>query len=114
MIVRLMGEGQWRVEDSLAETLEQLDTATEQAVEADDQDALRGALVALFDAVKATGDKLDDEELVPSDLVVPPEDLTLAEAHDLIHGEGLIPDVVYSRSLERLSSTACRAPIDGG
>jgi len=31
---------------------------------------------------------------VPSDLVVPPEDLTLAEAHELMHGEGLIPDIV--------------------
>jgi chromosome condensin MukBEF complex kleisin-like MukF subunit len=94
VIVRLMGEGQWRVEDSLAATLHDLDTATEAAVEADDQDALRGSLVALFDAVKATGEKLDDEELVASDLVVPPDDLTLDEAHELLHGEGLIPDVV--------------------
>jgi chromosome condensin MukBEF complex kleisin-like MukF subunit len=94
MIVRLMGEGQWRVDDSIAGQLHDLDTATEQAVEANDQDALHGALVALFDAVKAVGDKLDDEELVASDLVVPPEDLTLEEAHDLLHGEGLIPDVV--------------------
>ena len=94
MIVRLMGEGQWRVDDSLAETLHELDTATEQAVAADDQEALHGALVALFDAVKATGERLDDEELVASDLIVPPEDLTLAEAHELMHGEGLIPDVV--------------------
>ena len=94
MIVRLMGEGQWRVDDSLAEKLHELDTITEQAVEANDQDALRGSLVALFDAVKAGGEKLPDEELVPSDLVVPPEDLTLAEAHELMHGEGLIPDVV--------------------
>jgi hypothetical protein len=94
MIVRLMGEGQWRVDDSLAETLHELDNATEEAVEADDQDALHGALVALFDAVKATGERLDDEELVPSELIVPPEDLTLAEAHELMHGEGLIPDVV--------------------
>jgi hypothetical protein len=89
-----MGEGQWRVDDSLGETLNELDTATEQAVEANDQEALHGALVALFDAVKATGEKLDDEELVASDLVVPPEDLTLEEAHALMHGEGLIPDVV--------------------
>jgi chromosome condensin MukBEF complex kleisin-like MukF subunit len=94
MIVRLMGEGQWRVDDSLADRLNELDTATEEAVDANDQEALHGALVALFDAVKATGDKLADEELVPSDLVVPPEDLTLDEAHELMHGEGLIPDVL--------------------
>ncbi len=93
MIVRLMGEGQWRVDDSVADKLHELDTATEQALDANDQDALRGALVALFDAVKATGEKLDDEELVASDLVVPPDDLTLEEAHELMHGEGLIPDI---------------------
>jgi hypothetical protein len=31
---------------------------------------------------------------VPSDLIVPPVDLTLEEAHELMHGEGLLPDVV--------------------
>ena len=29
----------------------------------------------------------------PSDAVIPPEDLSLEEARELLEGEGLIPDV---------------------
>ena len=34
MIVRLMGEGQWQVDDSLQARLDELDDETERAVEA--------------------------------------------------------------------------------
>jgi chromosome condensin MukBEF complex kleisin-like MukF subunit len=94
VIVRLMGEGQWRIDDSLAASLHELDGATERAVEAEDQPALQTALRELADAVKAGGERLDDSVLEPSDLIVPPTDLTLAEAHELMHGHGLIPDIV--------------------
>ena len=94
MIVRLMGEGQWEIDDELAARLHELDAATERALEAEDQDALHAALTELADAVKAGGERLDDDVLVPSDLIVPPVDLTLEEAHELMHGEGLLPDVV--------------------
>ena len=94
MIVRLMGEGQWQVDDALAARLHELDAATERALEAEDQDALHAALTELADAVRAGGERLDDDVLVPSDLIVPPVDLTLEEAHELMHGEGLLPDVV--------------------
>jgi hypothetical protein len=94
VIVRLMGEGQWQVDDALAARLHELDTATERALEADDQDALHAALRELAAAVKAGGERLDDSVLVPSDLIVPPTDLTLEEAHEIMHGEGLLPDVV--------------------
>ena len=94
MIVRLMGEGQWEVDDALAARLHDLDDATERALEASDQAALQAALTALADAVRAGGERLDDTVLAPSDLIVPPTDLTLEEAHELMHGEGLLPDVV--------------------
>jgi hypothetical protein len=94
VIVRLMGEGQYRVDDSLEPRLHELDAATEKAVEDGDQTALTTALEALAEAVREGGDKLDDAHLDASDLVVPPTDLTLEEAHDLMHGEGLIPDLL--------------------
>jgi hypothetical protein len=94
VIVRLMGEGQWEIDDELAARLHELDAATERALEAEDQDALHAALTELADAVRAGGERLDDDVLVPSDLIVPPVDLTLEEAHELMHGEGLLPDVV--------------------
>jgi hypothetical protein len=93
MIIRLMGEGQWRVDDALAERLNELDAEVGHAVEAGDQAALGDALRRLADEVRASGTELDDSDLSTSDAVVPPQDLTLAEAHELLEGEGLIPDL---------------------
>lgn len=94
MIVRLLGDGQYRVDDSLLERLNELDAAVERAVEAGDERALWAGLQALADAVRESGEKLGDEELMPSDAVVPPEDLSLEEARELLQGEGFIPDAV--------------------
>lgn len=93
MIVRLMGEGQWRVDDVLATHLEELDRETEQAVEAGDEAALHAALHALHDAVRGSGEKLDAAHLAPSDAVVPPADLTLDEARRLLDSDGSFPDL---------------------
>lgn len=94
MIVRLLGDGQYRVDDSLLERLNELDAAVERAVEAGDERALWAGLQALADAVRESGERLGDEELMPSDAVVPPEDLSLEEARELLQGEGFIPDAV--------------------
>ena len=93
MIVRLMGEGQWRVDDSLQAELNALDDEVGRALEAGDQAAMSAALRRLADAVRASGTKLADDDLAPSDAIVPPEDLSLDEAHELLEGEGLIPDL---------------------
>ena len=93
MIVRLMGEGQWRVDDSVAARLNELDDEVARAVEAEDEAALWRGLQALADEVRERGVRLDDAELLPSDAIIPPEDLSLEEAHELLEGEGLIPDL---------------------
>jgi PspAA-like protein len=93
VIVRLLGEGQFRVDDSLLTQLNELDDRVMQAVEAGDERALWEALQALADAVRANGAKLSDEDLAPSDAVIPPEDLSLEEARELLQDEGFIPDV---------------------
>lgn len=94
MIVRLLGDGQYRVDDSLLARLNELDHAVEQAVEAGDEGALWAGLQALADAVRDSGERLGDEELVPSDAVVPPEDLSLEEAREVLQGDGFVPDPV--------------------
>ena len=43
--------------------------------------------------MRANGEKLDDADLSPSDAIIPPEDLSLDEARELLEGEGLIPDL---------------------
>jgi hypothetical protein len=93
VIVRLLGEGQFRVDDSLLGRLNELDDEIEKAVTAGDEHALWTGLQALADAVRVNGVKLADDELSPSDAVIPPEDLSLEEAQELLQDEGFIPDV---------------------
>jgi chromosome condensin MukBEF complex kleisin-like MukF subunit len=94
VIVRLMGEGQWQVDDSLRARLDELDAETERAVEAGDEEALHAALHALHEAVRSAGEKLDHAHLAASDAVIPPEDLDLDEARALLAGEDIFPDLV--------------------
>jgi hypothetical protein len=93
LIVRLMSDGQYRVDDALKGRLNELDNEVSRAVEADDEAALWQGLAALADAVREHGERLADDSLEPSDAIVPPEDLSLEEARELLTGEGLIPDL---------------------
>ena len=93
MIVRLMGEGQWRVDDSVSARLNELDDVVAKAVADGDEAALWQGLQALAEAVRSNGEKLDDTDLTPSDAIIPPEDLSLEEARELLEGDGLIPDL---------------------
>jgi hypothetical protein len=94
VIVRLLGEGQFRVDDALFGRLNELDDEIARAVEAGDEQALWAGLQALAEAVRENGSKLSDEELTPSDAVIPPEDLSLDEARELLSDDGFIPDVL--------------------
>ncbi len=42
--------------------------------------------------IRSNGKKLDDSELKESDIIVPPDDLTLKEAREIFTGDGLIED----------------------
>lgn len=93
MIVRLMGEGQFRVDDGELARLDQLDNAATEALQSEDEAGFRSKLEALHSAVRELGDPLDAADLSASDLIVPPADLSLEEARELFSGEGLIPDL---------------------
>lgn len=93
MIVRVLGEGQWRVDDGLRAQLHELDEQVASALEAGDEEALHASLAALVDAVRSQGEELPPEDLSPSDAIVPPADLSLAEARSLMKDDGFIPDL---------------------
>lgn len=92
MIVRIMGEGQWDVPDQHLAALNALDEALERAVVAGDHAAFRVEMTALYDAVRQQGDRVDDDSLEESDLILPPSDATLEEVRALLGDEGLVPD----------------------
>ena len=93
MIVRVMGEGQFEIDDEVAKGLNELDEQAEQALQSGEQERLAELLERMADAVRTNGTRLPDEDLTPSEGIVPPTDLTLEEAKELFEGEGLIPDL---------------------
>ena len=94
MIVRILSEGQWRIESDGRAELNSLDDAIEAAVQAGDQSQLAEALQQLHDKVRAIGREVPDDELADSDLILPDVDATLDEVRHLLNGsdDGLIPN----------------------
>jgi hypothetical protein len=93
VIVRLMNEGQYRIDDGLRDRLNALDEEAGKALEANDEAALDGKLEEMWQLVQSDGERLADEDLSPSDVLIPPSDLTLEETRELFSDEGLIPDL---------------------
>jgi hypothetical protein len=93
VIVRLMGEGQFELDEEACARLNELDDRAIAALEAGDEDTFRERLRELGQAVRDHGTRLPDADLHPSDVIVPPDDLSLDEARELFSGDGLIPDL---------------------
>ena len=93
MIVRLMGEGQYRLDDGLATPLNELDDQAVAALERDDEPELDRCLDAMWRMVQSQGARLSDDDFSVSDVVIPPSDLTLEESRRLFSEHGLIPDL---------------------
>jgi hypothetical protein len=91
VIVRIMGEGQFEIDDLQLQELNALDDTLSTAIEGGDDAAFRSALSALLEAVRSTGTPIADDALVDSDLVLPYEDAHIDEVRELLSGEGLIP-----------------------
>ena len=92
MIVRVSGEGQFRLPDEDAERLNELDNRAVSAVEQGDEAGFRELWSQMLALVASDGNALDDDELVESDVILPPRDVTFEEAKGEFTGEGLIPD----------------------
>jgi hypothetical protein len=92
MIVRISGEDQYQLDDSDRARLGELDAEVEEAVEAGDEESFRARLETLVAFVRARGEALPEDVLEGSDLILPPADLSLAEARDDFTSGSLIPD----------------------
>ena len=92
MIVRIMGEGQYKVSSSLLDELNVIDNKIVDYVGKENESGFKSELRELIATVKENGKPLDDAEIAESDLIIPPEDMTLEEATEIFSGEGLIED----------------------
>jgi len=93
VIVRLMSEGRYEVDDEVAKGLNDIDDQAGAAVERGDEEALSELLRRMADAVRTNGVRVPDEDLSASEAIIPPDDLSLEEARRLFEDEGLIPDL---------------------
>ncbi|MFJ8080684.1 hypothetical protein ACIQ6Y_08610 [Streptomyces sp. NPDC096205] len=91
MIVRIMGEGQVRLEDSHLAELNKLDDELLAELEGGDESGFRRTFNALLDAVRRLGAPLPDDSLEPSDLILPAPDASLEEVREMLSDDGLIP-----------------------
>jgi hypothetical protein len=92
MIVRISGEGQWELADDCADRLNGLDNQAVAAVDAGDESKFRELWNQMLDLVTSEGRELADDELIGSDVILPPRDSTFEEAQAEFSGDGLIPD----------------------
>jgi len=92
MIVRVIGEGQYEVDEGLVERLNALDRQALDALERNEETELDRCLDGMAKLVREGGTRLSDDVLTPSEIIVPPSDLTLEETRKLISEQGFIPD----------------------
>ena len=92
MIVRIAEDNQYEFPDGQAEQLNELDNQVVEAVEAGDKARFEDLWGKMIELVRSSGTPVPEDELVGSDVILPPEDITFAEAAREFTGEGLIPD----------------------
>lgn len=89
MIIRILGEGQWRVDKAAFTSLNELDERVARAVAYHDQEALSRALNDLVERVTCHGEPVEDDELVASELILPDPSSTWAEIEALLASDEL-------------------------
>jgi hypothetical protein len=92
MIVRVATEGQYELGNDDARALNELDSKAVERCDADDEQAFRSTFVRMLELIRSRGRRVPDEELVESDVILPPPDVSFEEAKAGFSGEGLIPD----------------------
>lgn len=91
MIVRIPGEGQYRLPSAVLDDLNNIDNQVVDAIAEHDASEVKTLVGSMRAMVLKHGVMLGDDELVESDLILPNADLTLDEAEHLFVGEGMMP-----------------------
>ena len=94
-IVRIMGQGQYTVDNRTLKRLNDLDNAIVQLVSTERSDDIefKKKLTELNRMVVKDGKPLDPREIIKSDIILPSTDLSIDEAKRLFRGEGVIPEI---------------------
>jgi hypothetical protein len=80
MIVRILGDNQYRFPDELAEQLDKMDDPLTEALQTGDEALFSTTLEKVITFVREHGEVVPMEEVVASSVIVPAEDMTLDDA----------------------------------
>lgn len=94
-IVRIMGQGQFTVDNKTLRELSRVDSSIVQLVSNDrpDDTEFKKRLSQLTKIVEMTGKPLSPKEIIQSDIILPSVDLSIEEAKKLFKGEGVVPEI---------------------
>jgi hypothetical protein len=98
VIVRIATEDQYEIAGDDYTTLNDLDNAVVEAVEAGDEERYEKAFAQLIEYIRSNGTPVGADDLRESDVIVPPSDTDMAEAARDFTGEGVIPESVLPGS----------------
>ena len=87
MIVRILGEGQFELDDIEVASLEKLYQELVAALDANDEATFRDVLTRLVKRVRSEGKPVPADRFVPSKLTVPNESASLSELRELLSSE---------------------------
>ncbi len=90
MIVRISGTGQFELDDDGVRELDRLDTDLTAALHASETQQFHRLLAETIDYIRRHGAPLAAERVVGSEVIVPPEDVSLDEAKLFFTDEGLM------------------------
>jgi hypothetical protein len=84
VVIRIMAEDQYRLDDSYLPQIEALERSLQSAMEKEDQKLFFDHLGAVLTLVREKGDKVPYEEVIPSNIVLPASDMTLEEVKEYL------------------------------
>jgi hypothetical protein len=92
MIIRIASEGQYRLPSSYLDQINSIDNEIVEAIASGERDRFAALFNDLLSLVRKHGKPVADDELVESQVVLPPADTSFDEAAELFVAEGLVPD----------------------
>jgi predicted transcriptional regulator len=84
LIIRIMADNQYRVDDSYLPELDKLDDPVVAALDQGDAAGYASSLKTLVDFVREHSEVVAMDEVVPSDSILPAPDMTLDEVRKLM------------------------------
>ncbi|MGN6350320.1 MAG: PspA-associated protein PspAA [Candidatus Nitrosocosmicus sp.] len=97
-VVRILGHGQFSIDNSVLNELNEIDNGIVNLIEnKENNDSIepefQSKLKLLETIVKQKGTPIDSKEIVTSDIILPGKDITLEVARKVFKGEGIIKDI---------------------